>query len=104
MDQLRDPQISFGVKQRRPVKLCEAVAATIELESYLPRASQVSQVTKSDEQPVDQHTAAVQSTQQNLLGAVQKLVERVERLELGTRKVTHDTVHRTSHREEAEEL
>ena len=85
MDQLRDPQISFGVKQRRPVKLREAVAVTIELESYLPRASQVSQVTKSDEPPVDQHIAAVQSTQQNLLGAVQKLVERVERLELGTR-------------------
>ena len=32
---MSDPQVSFGVKQRRPRKLSEAVAATIELESYL---------------------------------------------------------------------
>ena len=37
LDQLRDPRVSFGVKQWRPCKLSEAVAATIELESYLPR-------------------------------------------------------------------
>ena len=37
LDQLRDPRVSFGVKQWRPCKLSKAVAATIELESYLPR-------------------------------------------------------------------
>ena len=69
LDKLRDPQVSFGVKQRRPHKLSEAVAATIELESYLPRTNQVSQIHKSEEPPiVDQTIAAIQSTQKDLLG------------------------------------
>ena len=34
MDQIADPQVSFGVKQSRPRNLDEAVAATLELESF----------------------------------------------------------------------
>ena len=86
LDQLRDPQVSFGVKQRHPRKLSEAVAATIELESYLPRTNQVSQISKSEEPPIaDQTIAAIQSTQKDLFGVVQRLVERVEQLEQSPR-------------------
>ena len=35
MEQLKDPQISFAVKQRRPKNIQEAVSTTIELQSYL---------------------------------------------------------------------
>ena len=34
LDQIADPQVSFGVKQSRPRNLDEAVAATLELESF----------------------------------------------------------------------
>ena len=34
LDQITDPQISFGVKQSRPRTLNDAVAATLELESF----------------------------------------------------------------------
>ena len=82
LDHLRDPQVSFGVKQRRPRKLSEAVAATIELESYLPRTNQVSQISKPEEPPTAKQTiAAIQSTQKGLFGVVQKLMECVEQLE-----------------------
>ena len=70
------------MKQRRPRKLSEAVAATIELESYLPRTNQISQISQPEEPPIaDQTIAAIQSTQKDLFGVVQKLVERVEQLE-----------------------
>ena len=36
-DQLESPQISFSVKQQKPRSVREAVSATIELESYLPK-------------------------------------------------------------------
>lgn len=34
LNQINDPQVSFGVKQSRPKNLDEAVAATLELESF----------------------------------------------------------------------
>ena len=34
LDQIADPQVSFGVKQSHPRNLDEAVAATLELESF----------------------------------------------------------------------
>ena len=71
LDHLRDPQVSFDIKQRRPRKLSEAVAATIQLESYLPRTNQVSQISKSEEPPIPEQTiAAIQSTQKDLFGVV----------------------------------
>ena len=67
--------------------LCEAVAATIELESYLPKSNLVLQITEADlEEPTGSQTiAAIQSTQPGLLDVVQKLVERVEQLKLEPR-------------------
>ena len=52
MSRLADPQIAFGVKQRTPRDLNEAITATIELESYLPTsAAGVSTVEEQDAGP-----------------------------------------------------
>ena len=79
LDQLYPSQISFAVKQRRPRNLHEAVSSTIELESYLPKEQATVQLVNdgNDTQP----PMPVQAVQQQLLGAIQQLVERVERLE-----------------------
>ena len=83
LDQLKDPQVSFGVKQRRPKTVQEAVSNTIELESYLVKSasSKVMQVTQKE--PEEQAAVAViQSTQRGLVDMMQRLVERVEQLEM----------------------
>ena len=82
LDQLAPVEVSFGVKQRRPATVNEAVSSTIELESYLFKApsksnSVVSHVTP-EEDPV---VGNVQPVQEGLLRTMQKLVERVEKLE-----------------------
>ena len=85
LDQLSPSQISFAVKQRCPKNLHEAVSSTIELESYLPKEqSLVQSVSENSETPP---SVPVQAVQQQLLGAIQKLVERVEKLEM---KPPHD--------------
>ena len=48
--QLSDSQVAFGVKQRMPKDLDEAVSTTIELESYLvPKGIILSIVQESDD-------------------------------------------------------
>ena len=55
LKQITDPQISFGVKQSRPRTLNDAVAATLELESFKSnkacshKVMQVEQQAKLDE-------------------------------------------------------
>ena len=83
LDQLTSAEVSFGVKQRRPATVNEAVSSTIELESYLSKgpskgSSVVSHVTP-EEDPV---VGGVQPVQEGLLRTMQKLVERVEKLEM----------------------
>ena len=85
LDQLNPSKISFAVKQRCPNNLYEAVSSTIELKSYLPKKQPLVQaVSESSETPP---SVPVQAVQQQLLGAIQKLVERVEKLEM---KPPHD--------------
>ena len=87
LDQLSDPQVSFGVKQRHPKTIHEAVSGTIELESYLLKSasSDVRQVTQKE--PEEQAAVAViQSTQKGIMEMMQKLVGRVEQLELTSQK------------------
>ena len=76
-------EVSFGVKQRQPAAVNEAVSSTIELESYLSKApsksnSVVSHVTPEEDTAVGN----VQPVQEGLLRTMQKLVERVEKLEM----------------------
>ena len=88
--QLSDPQVAFGVKQKTPKDLDEAVTATIELESYLvPRANVVS-VTDATDYTADgtvgteseaTSTVSAISVTERLAGLVEKLTLRVEQLE-----------------------
>ena len=79
LSQIHNQQVAFGVKQRRPKNVEEAVAVTIELESYLgntrptPMAAVSSPTTSEDSEPV----AVVSSD-----GAdIRKLTERLARME-----------------------
>jgi len=69
LSQLENQQIAFGVKQRRPSSLVEAVSFTIEMESYLQRPAKVASVT--NEEP------SLVSTIQNQQGAIVKTLEDV---------------------------
>ena len=87
LDQLSDPQVSFGVKQRIPKTIHEAVSSTIELETYLLKSAScnIRQVTQKE--PGEETTvAAIQSTQRGLMEMMQKLMGRVEQLELSSQR------------------
>ena len=78
-------QVSFGVKQRRPKTVHGAVSLTLELESYLaakPCSESISHVTVTDEPLAE----SIQAVQRDMIGAMQKLVERVEKLEVATKQ------------------
>ena len=79
LDQLKNPQVAFGVRQQRPKTVVEAVRVTIELESYLPKTDDgVTHVVQSVE---EQAVASIRANQQSLTGVIGKLVDRIERLE-----------------------
>ena len=81
LQQLDHLQVAFGVKQKRPKTIDEAVSATLEMESYATQpgsATTVSAVEGSESPAV---VAATQLTEK-LSTLVEKLTERVERLEL----------------------
>ena len=87
LDQLKDPQVSIRIKQRHPKTIQEAISNTIEMESYLVKSasSKVMQITQKD--PEEQAAVAViQSTQRGLVDMMQRLVERVEQLEMTSQK------------------
>ena len=66
----------------------EAVSSTLELESYLAKpqsgsvSHEVSHVAVPDEPPVE----SIQAVQRDMIGTMQKLVERVEKLEVATKQ------------------
>ena len=81
--------MSFAVKQRRPKSLRDVVSSTIELEAYLCKSASTvaAQVTKLGSEEATA-VAAIQSTQKDLLGMMQTLVQRVEQLEMRPRRPT----------------
>ena len=83
LQQLEQPQITFGVKQRRPKTLDEAVTATIEMETYLPASSRVpvAMCEPEDESTELATIAPVSDTTAKLASLIERLVERVEKLE-----------------------
>ena len=85
LQQLEPSQVAFSVKQKRPKTLDEAVAATIEMESYLPRAAQTT-IAACEEEDEKATVAPVSYATSRLAGLVERLVERVESLELATKR------------------
>ena len=71
LDQIKSHQITFRVRQQHPKSLVEAVRATIELESYLPKNEQVAPM---------QGVASVRDNQ-SLVSVIEKLTDHVEKLE-----------------------
>ena len=86
LQQLTQPQVAFSVKQKRPKTLDDAVAATLEMESYLTGSSSMeiaSTLPSSMELPVC--PVSQLSQVDKLTRAVEQLTERVERLQQDAR-------------------
>ena len=89
LQQLEQPQVAFSVKQRRPATLDDAVAATLEMESYAVTFSRVGTVAtlqeEEDRPAVGEGTAtstiATVDATSKLTTMLKKLMERVETLE-----------------------
>ena len=80
LGQLKQQQLAFSVKQRRPKSVDEAVSATLEMESYLvPKGGRVAQVTE-DLTPAEP-VAAVRDRQDAVMTLLQQVVQRMDQLE-----------------------
>lgn len=80
LSQLDQPQVAFSVKLKRPTTLDDAVTATLEMESYVsPKIGSLPISGVQEDEPV----AAAVSAQDKLTSLVEKLVERIEKLENG---------------------
>ena len=81
LSQIDSPQVAFSVRQRQPQTLVTAVGATIEMESYLqPKPSQIAQI--EQEKATESVIAAIQHQQTTLLSALDKVMERLNKLEM----------------------
>ena len=77
LDEIKDPQLAFGVRQRTPTNLDQAVAATLELETYLLKMPMAVAGVNS---AVDT-TIAATAPKPGFETSLQKIVERLERIE-----------------------
>ena len=73
LSQIESPQIVFNVRQQHPKTLDDAVAHTLELESYLKE--------KPPKVAAPVEVAAVQTQQDTIVEMLQSLTERLDRLE-----------------------
>ena len=79
LQHLSQPQVAFSVRQKRPETVDDAVAATLEMESYTPLAARAGvNSLQPGEEPVT--IAAVDPTAK-LTAIVERLVEQVETLQ-----------------------
>lgn len=83
LSQLPQPQIAFSVRQKQPATLDEAVAVTLEMESYmqLSRPSDVNVCLPPAEQLTGTGVDSVNKMVE-LTGVVEKLSEQVKELQL----------------------
>ena len=82
---LDNPQVAFGVRQRIPETLDGAVTATLELESYLPQKPGAKQAVAGVEETSTQEQEQISSVSlgtDKLLHLVERLADRVEKLEV----------------------
>lgn len=94
LQQLSHPQVAFSVKQKKPNMLDEAVAATLELESYLVDSG--SKGTVSILEPGNEGSNcsfnAIDKVEK-LTRVVEQLAEQVERLQQGTPRSSGSSMH-----------
>jgi hypothetical protein len=80
LQQLMPPQVAFSVKQKRPASLDDAVAATLELESYVSPPTAGVSATQPEEAVCSPVTSEARHVEQ-LTKVVKQLAEQVERLQ-----------------------
>ena len=86
LDQIADPQVLFGVKQSRPRTLNDAVAATLELESFktsepCSKVMQVEQQAQPDESKATIGAIGPPFSNQSTDELLRDILQRLERLE-----------------------
>ena len=87
LDQITDPQVLFGVKQSRPRTLNNAVAATLELESFKTskpcshKVMQVEQQAQVDESKATLGAIGPSFSNQSTDELLKDILQRLERLE-----------------------
>ena len=83
--QLDEPQVAFSVKQKRPKSVDDAVSATLEMESYLQPKVAVCLAGGSEDTGStggeNAAIAAVRTQQDTMMGMLQHLMDRMEKLE-----------------------
>ena len=77
LGEMTNQQVAFAVRQRKPKTLDDAVAHTLELESYL-KGKSAAVVSVVDEQA---EVAAIQARQDPIMEVLQSLVQHMDRLE-----------------------
>lgn len=97
LDAIKDPQLAFGVRQRTPANLDQAVAATLELDMYLLKSLMtVSGVTPIHNDRItaayDDSIAATSAKPSSVESALQTLIKRIDKLE-GKLVTEQDTPH-----------
>ena len=77
LDEIKDPQLAFGVRQRTPENLDQAVASTLELETYLLKMpTMVAGVNSATD-----FNIAATAAKPSFESSLQKIVERLEKIE-----------------------
>ena len=79
LDEIKDPQLAFGVRQRAPINLDQAVAATLELETYLLRT--VTPMAVAGVNSTLDTSIAAATSRPSIESSLQKLMERLEKIE-----------------------
>ena len=79
LQQLTDDKVGFAVRQSKSTTLQEAVTATLEAESFLPKTGSVALV-DADEEP-QQPIGTTQPSQEVLVQTVRDLSDRLQKLE-----------------------
>ena len=77
LDEVKDPRLAFAVRQRKPVNLDQAVASTLELETYLLKMpTMVAGVNSATD-----FSIAATAAKPSFESSLQKIVERLEKIE-----------------------
>lgn len=92
LKQIGNPQVAFAVRQKQPANLDEAITATLEMEAYLDQSGVKGTVGSVSEEGLVAATSSQQDSR--LLTLVEKLVDRVEKLEQISKENTLETDNR----------
>ena len=102
--QLNHPQVSFSVKQKQPATLDKAVAATVEMETYLPpkTAASVTELEHSSEADLDVITPmtlpSLKQGEDKFRQILVKIIQRLEALETARKPAMSSLAEATCYR------